>query len=135
MAGRGPFCRQYFLLFHAHSGASTPRQAAANDVHTNRACFANRRDRLRNTASLANRIDPNDLRPSMACIGLQAFAISSALKALRGKIQRRSEMLAEVLLVIVQLIYQSLYPNAAKPKAPTTDARKRRKKLSLGQST
>ena len=37
-------------------------------VHTNRACFASRRCRVRNTASLADRVNPNDSRPSMASL-------------------------------------------------------------------
>lgn len=73
----------YFLLFHAHSGTSTPWQAAPNDVHTNRACFASRRYRVRNTGSLADRVNPNDFRPSMACLSLQALTISNALKVWR----------------------------------------------------
>jgi hypothetical protein len=61
-------------------------------MHSDWACSGNRWVRFRNASSLADRIDPNDYRASMACLSLQALTISGALKAWRAeRIARRHD--------------------------------------------
>ena len=50
-------------------------------MHPDGACPGSRWVRFCDFASLADRIDPNDYRPPMACLSLQALTISDPLKA------------------------------------------------------
>ena len=75
------FLQANFLLLYPHSGASTHWPATADDMHSDRASSGNRWVRLCDAASLADCIDPNDYRPPVARLSLQALAISSPVKA------------------------------------------------------
>jgi hypothetical protein len=80
LAGCHAFCRKHLFLHYADTDAPSAREAAPPYMHTNGTGARCRRICIRNASFVADRVDTNDCRTSVACFGFQSASRRSLVQ-------------------------------------------------------